>query len=142
MLSECLITRLAGELFVLTGFNKTVPPQTRPVLTVTMATQEKSGTQSSQPDPPVEMIDLIDYVKDMTPKWMAIGIKLGQAKIVRLVQNDSSISDKCLEFLIKWHDKGEGVSWSNLVDVLSDDKIQLGRVATKIKKVRSCIDIF
>ena len=83
-----------------------------------------------------DMSELIDFVEDIAPKWIYIGIKFGQIQNVKVIKSYAKGSeDSCLDMLFNWFHAGVDVTWPKFLGVLRHDAIGLGRVANSIEKV-------
>jgi hypothetical protein len=104
----------------------------------------KNMAKKSQPesasDPVLEMKsldleELIDYVPDISHKWMVIGIKLGQNNLVKQLQDSrDSEETKCIKVLQAWMDGNTENSRGKLLSVLKSKAVNLGNVAEKLGK--------
>ena len=92
---------------------------------------------SSSPGKTVELTALTSYLRDLTPKWMNIGVKLDQEACVRALSplEDMTPEDKCLVVLKKWVDSGKDVSWARICSVLCSKGVDLEEVAKQMQQV-------
>ena len=92
---------------------------------------------SSSPGKTVELTALTRYLHDLTPKWIVIGIKLGQENCVRALSplEDMTPEDKCLVVINKWIDSGKDVTWSRICSVLCSESVDLEKVAEQMQQV-------
>ena len=72
----------------------------------------------------------------MAPKWIGIGMGLGQEACVRelLKAKDTSPNDCVAAVLQKWVESHKDVSWAKLCSVLHS--VELKEVAEQIQQVR------
>ena len=78
----------------------------------------------------LDLEELIDYVPDISHKWMVIGIKLGQNSLVKQLQDSrDSEETKCIKVLQAWMDGNTENSRGKLLSVLKSKAVNLGNVA-------------
>ena len=78
---------------------------------------------------------LLDYVKDLAPQWMDIGLKLmekSEAQLSVIEANHPNIQKSCREMLQLWLRIDTDASWEQLIDVLKSSAIGLPVVAKNI----------
>ena len=90
---------------------------------------------SSSPGMPVDMTLLAGYLGDLAPKWMILGLKLGQETCVRELRQVDSMTeeDKCSVLVKKWVDSGKEVSLEKICSVLCSKGVELEQVAKQMQ---------
>lgn len=96
---------------------------------------------SSNPDDVVNMDILTNYLSiddlsKMAPKWIRIGMGLGQEACVReLLQTKGTPPNDCVTTVLqKWVESCKDVSWAKLCSVLHS--LELKEIAEQIQQVR------
>ena len=100
-----------------------------------------SAMATSNPDDAVDMDVLTtdDYLTKLAPRWVRIGMDLGQEACVRdLIQlKDTPPSNECVAIVLqKWVESCKEVSWTKLCSVLRHSSVGLEEVAEQIQQVR------
>lgn len=96
-----------------------------------------SAMATSNPDDAVDMDVLTNYLSKLAPRWVRIGMGLGQEVCVReLTQvKDTPPPNECVAILLqKWVESCKEVSWAKLCSVLHS--VGLEEVAAEIQQVR------
>ena len=83
--------------------------------------------------PPITSQGLANYVPQMANKYELIGQKLGVGEQIKTIRESEKHADsKCIYMLECWMDKGQDVTWKNLLDALK--VCNLDSTATNIMK--------
>lgn len=90
---------------------------------------------SSSPGMAVDLTMLAGYLRDLAPKWMTLGLKLGQKACVQELRPLESMTQeaKCSVLLKKWVDSGKDVTLEKICSVLCSKGIDLEQVAKQMQ---------